>query len=223
MYKSGNEVDKKFKQAKYVYNQILKFKDRIFVKGGIDEEPGSYPLLTHISSFVAHSRAVFQYAQKEAKQSGHLSLHNNYVAKSNIIKFFKVICYSDIHEYTINTYYTVEGNSPIEPYDPKTHTAIGKPFSLYIEPLSDLDSPKDKNKDVKITITLGKRIRADNSLIKQLEDEGEIKLAKATRKGKEIFEEQECDGEKDIFKLCEAYLKEIEKFINFGRHNGFIS
>ncbi len=223
MYTSKNEIEKKLKQVKYVYKEISKFKNRIFVKSGLDEETGSYPLLTQISSFLAHARSILQYAQKEAKESGHQSKYDNYVGKNRIIKFFKIIRDSDIHEYTISSHMTITGESPIVSYDPETYTAIGKEVKFYVEPLSDLNSAKHKNKEVEIMITLGKRIKIENSFIQKLEDEGKKDLAGAARNGKELFEEQECDGEKDIFKLCEKYIRELELFINFGTTNGFIT
>lgn len=223
MYKSKNEIEKKLKQVKYVYKEISKFKNRIFVKNGLDGETGSYPLLTHISSFLAHARSILQYAQKEAEESGHQSKYDNYVSKNRIIKFFKMIRDNDIHEYTIGSHMTITGEGPIVSYDPETSTAIGKEVKFYVEPLSDLNFAKHKNKEVEITITLGKRIKIDNSFIKKLEAEGKKDLAEAARNGKELYEEQECDGEKDIFKLCEKYTKDLELFINFGITNGFIT
>ena len=223
MYKSKSEIRKKLRQVKYVYKEISKFKNRIFVKHGLDEETGAYPLLTNISSFLAHTRSILQYAQKESMESGHQSEYDNYVSKNRIIKFFKMIRDSDIHEYTIGLHVIVTGESPIVSYDSETNTAIGKELRIYVEPLSDLNSPKNKNTEVEITTYLGKRIKIDNAFIKKLEAEGKKDLAEAARDGKELYEEQECDGEKDIVKLCEKYIKELELFINFGITNGFIT
>jgi len=223
MYKSKSEIERKLRQVKYLYKEISKFKNRIFVKNGLDEETASYPLLTHISSFLTHARSILQYAQKEAKESGNQSKYVNYVSQNKIIKFFKTIRDSDIHEYTIGSHMTITAESPIVSYNSKTHTAIGKKFELYVEPLSDLDSSKHKNKEVEITITLAKKVKIDNAFIQKLEVEGKKDLAEAARNGKELYEEQECEGEKDIFKLSEKYVKELELFINFGITNGFIT
>jgi hypothetical protein len=223
MYKSKSEIEKKLKQAKYVYKEISKFKNRIFVNNGLDEETGSYPLLTHVSSFLAHARSILQYAQKEAKESGIQSKYDNYVSQNKIIKFFKTIRNSEIHEYTIGSHMTITGESPIVSYDSETHTAIGKKVEFYVEPLSDINSPKYKNKEVEITTALSKKIIIDNAFIQKLEAEGKKDLAAAARNGKELYEEQKCEGEKDIFKLCENYIKELELFINFGITNGFIT
>ena len=223
MYKSKNEIEKKLKQVKYVYKEISKFKNRIFVKNGLDEETGSYPLLTHIGSFLAHARSILQYAQKEAKESGHQSKYDDYVSKNRIIKFFKMIRDSEIHEYTIGSHMTIAGESPIVSYDSEAHTAIGKEVKFNVEPLSDLNSPKHKNQEVEITLTLGKKINIDSAFIQNLEAGGNKSLAEAAKNGEELYEEQECEGEKNIFKLCENYIIEIELFINFGITNGFIT
>lgn len=223
MYKSGKEIEKKLKQTKYVYNQILKFKNRVFINNGIDEKTGSYPLLTHISSFLALSRSVFQYAHKEADQSGLLSRYDDFVKNSEIVRFFKEIRDSDIHEYTINTHYTIKGDSPIGSSDPKTGIAVGKVVKLYVESLSDLDSPKDQNEEMEITVSIGKRIKIDSALIKQLEDKGDTDLVAAAQNGEELYEELSCNGEKDIFRLCENYLNEIKRFIKYGRDINFIT
>ena len=223
MYKSKSEIRKKLQQVKYMYNEISKFKNRIFVKNGLDEETGSYPLLTNIGSFLAHARSILQYAYKEAMESGNQAEYEEYVSQNEIIKFFKKIRDSEIHEYTIGSHTTVHAESPIISYDPETHTAIGKEVKLYVELLSDLDSPKNKNMEVEIVTTLGKKVEINNAYIQRLEAEGENDLAEAARNGKELYEEQECDGEKDIFKLCEKYIKELEIFINFGIANGFIT
>ena len=203
MYKSKNAIEKKLKQVKYIYKEISKYKNKIIVKNGLAEETGSYPLLVHISSFLAQARSILQYAHKEAKESGQLSKYNNYVSNNRIIKFFKMIRDSDIHEYTIGSHTTITGESPIIFNAPETDTSSGK--------------------EAEITITLCNRIKTDNSFIQQLEAEGEKDLAEAARDGKELYEELKCDGEKDIFKLCEKYIIELELFVNYGKSNGFIA
>jgi hypothetical protein len=221
MYKSKSEIEKKLGQVKFVYKEISRFKNRIFVNNGLDEETESYPLLTHISSFIAHSRSILQYAQKEAKESGKQSNYDNYVCQNKVIKFFKMIRDSEIHEYTIGSSTTMTIYSPIVSYDSETQNAIGKKVELNIEPLSSLNSTK--NKEIEMTITLTKKIKTDDAFIQKLEVEGNKDLFEAARNGKELFEEQECDGEKDIFKLCEKYIKELELFIEFGKTDGFIT
>jgi len=223
MYKCRSEIEKKLKQVRFVFGKISKFKGRIFVENGIDEETGSYPLLTEISSFLAHARSILQYAQKEAKETGNQSRYDNYVGKIKIIKFFKGIRDSEIHEYTLGSFTTISLKSPIVSYDPETHTAIGKKVGLYVEPLSDLASPKNENREAEIVVTLLKRVEINHALIKKLDSEGEKDLAEAARKGEALYEGLECDGEKDILKLCEKYIKELELFIGFGIANGFIS
>jgi len=223
MYKSKSEIEKKLKQVKYIYKEISKFKNRIFVKNGLNEETGSNPFLTNIGSFLVHARSILQYAQKEAKGSGNQLKYDNYVSQNKIIKFFKGIRDSEIHEYTIDSHTIIDANSSIISYDHETHIAIGKEVKLHVKPLSDLNSPKDEDREVEIVVTLQKRVEVNNTFIQKLESEGEEDLTEAARNGKEFYEEQECDGEKDVFKLCERYIKELEIFINFGIANGFIT
>ena len=223
MYKSKNEIDKKLRQVKFIYNEIRKFKNRVFEKDGLDETTRSYPLLTHLGSFLAHSRSVLQYAQKEAKESGKQFFYDDYVGQNTIFKFFKKIRDSEIHEYTINTHMEIIGESPIISYNPETRIGIGKEFTLHVESLEDLNSPKQINDDVKVTISLSKKIEVDETLIRIFETDGESKLAERARSGKDIFKIQRCEEECDIFRLCENYIDELEIFVEYGIENGFIT
>jgi len=223
MYKSKSEIEKKLKQVKYIYKVISKFKNRIFVKNGLNGETGSNPLLTYIASFLVQARSILQYPQKEAKESGNQLKYDNHVSQNKIIKFFKGIRDSEIHKYTIGSHTIIHADSSIISCDPETHTAIGKVVKLHVKQLSDLNSPKDEDREVEIVVTLLKRVEVNNTFIQKLESEGKEDLAEAARNGKEFYEEQECDGEKDVFKLCERYIKELEIFINFGITNGFIT
>ena len=223
MYKSKNEIDKKLKQVKYIRKEIEKFRGRVFVKEGLDEETGSYPLLTNVGSFLAHARSIFQYAQKEAKEAGCHEKYDNYVSQREIIKFFKGIRDREIHEYVITSCKTISADSSIVSYDPVSRTAIGKEVKVYVEKLSDLNTPKETNRDVEIQLMLTKRIEVTNSLINDFVAKGETELARAASEGEELFEELECDGEKDLFKLCDNYIDEIKRFIEYGIANGFIS
>ena len=223
MYKSLSEIERKLKQARYAYSRVCKFKGRYFVNDGLDEESGAYPLLLYLSAFIAQSRSVFQYAHKEAKRARLLLRYDSFIAASPIIKFFKAIRDSDIHEYAPSAHCCLEADSPLGPVDPQTGVATGKQVSLYVEPLSDLDCPKDTNHDFRITVTLGRRLNPTPSLIHDLEAEGKHDLVKAARNGNELYETQECEGESDLFKLCEAYISETMRFVEFGKHEGFIT
>jgi hypothetical protein len=202
MYRSKIAIERKLGQVKYMYGIVSKFKNRIFVRNGLDEGTDSYPLLTYLSSFVTLSRSILQYAHKEVSESGNVSKYNEYIGDRELFRFFRLIRDKEIHEYTVGTRTTVMGESRIASYDPETQSARGEPVSLYVEQLSDLDSPKDENRDVEILISIAKRSEGEDS---------------------DVYEELELDGEKDIFKLCEKYIDEIELFIAYGKENGFIT
>lgn len=82
MYKSKTQIEKKLAQSKYIFKQISKFRNRVFVKGGLDEETGARPLLTYLSSFLAHTRSVLQYAHREAKGSGKLAEYDKCILEN---------------------------------------------------------------------------------------------------------------------------------------------
>lgn len=223
MYKSLSEIEKRLTQVRYTYKQVGKFKGRVFVKGGLDEETGAYPLLVFFSAFIAQARSVFQCAYKEAKQAGLLSSYNSFLVTSPIVGFFKKIRDNDIHEYAPSTRVLLQAESPIKSVDPQTGRRVGKEVTLYVESLSDIDFPKATNHDFTITITLGKRLDLTHTLICTLEAEGKHDLVESARNGEDLFETQECEGESDIFKLCENYLSEVERFVEFGKNAGFIT
>ena len=180
-------------------------------------------MLTHVGSFLAHARSIFQYAQKEAKEAGLQSKYDSYVSNNDIIRFFKEIRDSEIHEYGIGSLMTITGHSPIDEYGSTTKIAIGKEFKINVEDLSDLESPRKSDKGAEIQITLLRRIEVTKSLIKDFILKGETDLVDAANDGKELYEELDCNGEKDLFKLCDNYINEIEQFIKFGTAKGFIS
>lgn len=223
MYKSKEQIEKKLRQSRYIFKQISKFKNRVFVNGGLDEETGARPLLAHLSSFLAHTRSVLQYAHREAKESGKLAEYQSCVAKNPIFKFFKDLRNTDIHEYTIGALTTVSATASVSSSntDPNVLTTGWVPF--LVEDLSDIDSPEGGNEQVSIEITLSKRIETTDELLRRLQSEGKHKLIEAAKRGEELYEMQEFEGETDLFELCERYLVELEEFVACGIAEGFIS
>jgi hypothetical protein len=223
MYRNRKQIEKKLGQSNYIYKQISKFNNRIFVKGGLDEETVARPLLAYLSSFLAHTRSVLQYAHREAEESGKLTEYQSCVTEKPIFRFFKGLRNSDIHEYTIGAYTTIAAIAPIasSDTDPNVLTTGWVPF--FVEELSDLDSPRDSNEQVTITTTLSKRIEVTDALLRRLEAEGKHNLVEAAKRGEELYEQQEFEGETNLFKLCERYLAELEDFVACGVAEGFIS
>ena len=154
MYNSKHEIEQKLNQVKYAWVQFKRYEGRIFVDGGRDPKTGSFPLINDLSSFITQARSVFQYAYKEANERGLLSSYDDFVNSHPIINCFKVLRDSDIHEYIPGTATTIKAHSPIEEIDRETGTSVGKPLKLYVEDLDDLDEPKDRNSDAKVTITI---------------------------------------------------------------------
>ncbi|NIM95050.1 MAG: hypothetical protein GTO18_15230 [Anaerolineales bacterium] len=223
MYRSRKQIEKKLAQAKYLYKQISKFKNRIFVKGGLDEETDARPLLTYLSSFLANTRSVLQYAHREAKESGKLAEYQSCVTEKPIFRFFKDLRDSDIHEYTIGTLTTISAIAPMSSPNADSDTLTSGWIPFLVEDLSDLDSPRDSNEQVTTTITLSERIDVTDTLIRHLEAKGKHDLAEAAKRGEELYEQQEFEGETDLFELCERYLMELEDFVARGVEEGFIS
>lgn len=223
MYKSKNQIDKKIKQVNFVNNEIQKFRGRIFVNEGIDPETGADPLLTHISSFLAHARSIIQYAYKEAKEMGKLGEFEDYVQNIKIFKMFKDVRNCDIHEYSIASRRIMSGTAIFDRTKSNTGEMVSKPMSIIVEDLKGLDNPNKKKSDVNVVYILRKKMTITVELIQYIKDEGLQDILEAICKGKEIFDEQELNGIYDIHSLCDIYVEELYKFIEFGEQREFIS
>ena len=223
MYKSKNQIDKKIKQVNFVNNEIQKYKSRIFVNDGIDPETGADPLLTHISSFLAHARSIIQYAYKEAKEVGKLDEYENYVQNIEIFKMFKNVRDSDIHEYSITSHATMSATANFNNTKNNSSKMVSEPMSIIVENLKDLNNPNKKKGDVNIVYTLRRKMTVTVELIQQIKDEGLQDIVEAICKGKEIFDEQELNGISNIHTLCDIYIEELYKFIALGEKRGFIT
>lgn len=217
MYKSKAEIEKKLSQTKYNLKQLTRFEGRFFVNQGRDHETGSYPLIAHLSSFLSSARSIFQYALKEAKNSGLQKTYEGFFDRSPVSKLFRDLRDDDIHQYMPGTHVAIEGITHI---DPETGVGTGK-FS--IEKLDDLDNPKDKNSDMTITTSVTRRIEVSPELIDELQSCGQSDLVDAARRGDPLYTIVECDGENDLFALCRKYMADVEAFFEYGQKEGFIT
>ena len=213
LYHSKIQVEKKLRQSHYIFHQLEEFKDRLFVKGCLDEETGTYPILTHLSSFLTQTRSVFQYAHKEACEKKKLADYEKCFNQKPIFRFFRDLRNHDIHEYTIGSHTTVNLVSKINLKNEEPEADTSK----------ESNSTEENKNKAEITRTISKRIEMTNELIKSLEAEGNHKLAEAAKKGEELYQVQEFNGESDFFLLCEQYLSDIEDFAECGINAGFIS
>lgn len=222
MYKSKSQIEKKLKQVKYAHNLIRKFDGRVLAHNGRDTETGAHPLIAHLSAFVAQARSVIQYANKEAKDSGHLTEYERFIESSEVFRLFKSVRNSDIHEYTIGTHtliLTIAYMSPAE----TPHTLVSAPIEMHIETVSDLDKPPKEQPHVKVVYTLCRRVGVTDYSIEQLGLEGQVRFTEAVRAGEELYEELELDGIKNLHELCDLYVAELEKFVIYGQDKGFIT
>ncbi len=226
-YKSWKEIEEKYKQTVYAHQEVNKFRGRIFVKHGLDDKSRTYPLIVKINTFLHHARSILQYALTEAKASKKTKLYNKCVSKALIFKELKTVRDKDIHQYVIKTYTIIRADSPITTlqYDPKKKkvVGIGKEFSMYVESLDDLDSPKARNTDVEIETLLLKRIDPSSGNIKKLKIQGKSEMADKLKRNEAVYESVEINGKKDIFELCDIYMAEIREFIKCGQASGFIT
>lgn len=223
MYRCKNQVDKKMKQVNFINNGIQKYRGRIFVNDGIDLETGADPLLTHISSFLAHAGSIIQYAYKEAKEVGKLNEYESYIRNIKIFRMFKDVRDSDIHEYSIASHAVMSATATFDTSKKNNGTMVSEPFSMIVEDLKDLNNPNKQKGDVNIVYNLRRKITITIELIQQVKDEGLHDMLEDICKGKEIFDEQELNGNSDIHNLCYIYIEELYKFFEFGQKQGFIT
>jgi hypothetical protein len=222
-YKSKAQIEKKQKQVNFMRNEIHKFKGRIFVNNGIDPETGAHPLITHLSSFLAHTRSIIQYAYKEAKESGKLNEFEQYIRRIDIFRLFREIRNSDIHEYTIGCHSTINAIAEVDTRSAKDGVVTSKPVRMVIESLDDINKPKKENPDVSVEYSLCKRVKVTDELLMELEAQGKQDLLKAAGEGKELYDSVDFLGNSDLHDLCDIYVEELNRFVEHGVRSGFIS
>ena len=196
MYKSKNHIEKKLAQAKYTIKEMQKFKGKVFVNNGVDQETGAYPLQVKISSFLACTRSVLQYAYKEAKEKGLVTAYETAVNKRPIIRAFKDLRDTDIHEMVIGTHTVISCSSQIK----KTETP-------------KIEETGSKAKEANIIHHFSRPLTVTNELIENLRKEGQINLADAAEARESLYEPVNFDGETDLFVLCEKYISNLDAFL----------
>ena len=97
MYKSKRHIESKLAQAKFVLNEMRKYRGKLFVNNGIDVETGAYPLQVNIGSFLVHARCVLLDARKESQARNMQHIYGAAVNKRPIIGVFAKLRDADIH------------------------------------------------------------------------------------------------------------------------------
>lgn len=193
-------------QAKYVLNQIQKYRGKVFVNNGIDPETGAYPLQANVSSFLAHTRSVLQYAYKECKERGALSAYESAVIRHPIIGVFRELRNTDIHEMVVGT-----------------HTVISFESKLF-ETEEQAKMHREENPAQPTIVNyISKPIPVTAGVIEQFRNEGRTDLADAANEGKALYQAIDFEGEKDLHVLCESYIDSLSEFINDLSQQGAIS
>ena len=104
-----------------------------------------------------------------------------------------------------------------------TNATCGKQDKFHVESLDHEDNQKGTTNNIVICISLSKPLTISDTLIENLKNQGDNDTVDALLRGETLYEIQECCGDKNIFSLCERYMLEIKRFIDYGIENGFIS
>lgn len=204
IYHSKFEVERKIKQVKFALKELLKYENRVFVKLGIDEETGCNPFEVRLGTFLIFSRSIFQYVHKEVKGTNLQNEYEQYCKSDEIISFFKEVRDSEVHSLSIVPSIVISLHSPLY---------FGK-------------RPENEPKETqapKIEYKIQRRMNNDEALFNLLEEQGEMELVEAAKKGEIIFEELNFKSNTNIFDLCRQYMKSIETFIETGISKGWIT
>jgi hypothetical protein len=206
MYRSKEQIEKKLAQAKYVFNQIQRYRGKIFVNNGIDDETGASPLQVHVSSFLAHTRSVLQYAYKECKVRENLSAYEAAVSDYPIIKVFRDLRNIDIHEMVIGT-----------------HTVVSFKCRIFKTEDEATRYSDENSSEPNVVNHISIPIIVTTELIDQLRSDGKDDLADAATEGKSLYQSIEFNGEKDLHVLCKGYIDSISLLVNNLSQQGAIS
>ena len=196
MYKSKRHIESKLAQAKFVLNEMRKYRGKLFVNNGIDPETGAYPLQVNIGSFLAHARSVFQYAYKESKERNMVCIYEVAVNKRPIIGVFKELRDTDIHEMPIGTGVIISDTVHF-------HTTDNPEKEKY----------KAELKETHIVNHLLNPIVVTKAIVEQLRKDGRIDLVGVADSGGSLHETVELDGEEDLYILCEKYIESLDDFV----------
>ena len=209
MYKSKSVIERKLKQVRFSYKRLMKRQGKVYVEGGLDSETGCYPADVDLGCFMALGRSIFQYAFKEIKEFDKANpgtpkqpLYDSHVSKTPIIGFFATLRNEDIHAGPSAHSVTITLHSPIS---------------------KEKAADAEEQRPTKVEYNILKISDPSPELHAELTAAGEHKLLKQSQEGNPIYEVQVCEGEKELFKLCEKYMKEIETFVQYGISKAFIT
>ena len=195
MYKSKAPIIDKLEQVKLAYERIAARQGQIVL-----EKRGRYHADLDFHAFVTSARSIFQYATKEIKESKKTS--------------------KSTYKQKLRLYDDYVGRVPIFKFfanlrDDEIHDGPAT-YGVTVE-----FGPKGLEPRVKYQIM--KRLETGPKLHRGLSLAGKHDLIEGMKKGGVIYQAVECDGEDDLFELCQNYVEEIEKFIDFGILSGFIT
>ena len=195
MYKSKAAIIDKLEQVKLAYGRIVARQDQIVLEKG-----GRYNADLDFHSFVTAARSILQYALEEIEETKKTS-------KSS-------------HKKKLGLYNGYVSNVPIIKFFGKL-----RDDEIHVGPATHhvmvVFGPKGSEPKVKYQIM--KRCKTGPKLHRSLSLAGKHDVIKEMKKGNVIYQAVGCDGENDLFKLCQNYIIEIEKFIEFGVQSGFIT
>lgn len=195
----------------------------------MDVATGADILETHMSSFVAQARSIFQYALKEIDTQEHdkkvkkQRIYHDFVSKSDIIKMFRDLRNSEIHESAIRSSTTVYLSSPINIPNSGLNNDTENTSDSNPDAQNNTTKEQDNTDKKSVHRKLLKKTEVTGQIISDLTLSGQNEILETKGIGDFIYEVQEIDGEDDLFNLCQLYVEAIENFIELGETNGFIS
>jgi hypothetical protein len=195
MYKSKAAILDKLQQVRVAHKRIIARQDRIVI-----EKEGRHPADLDFHSFVTSARSIFQYALKEIEEARKISRPS--------------------HMQKLKLYENYVSNVPIIKFfgDLRNEETHVKPFTHHVNVVF---GPKGTEPKVKYQIM--KRCKVGPKLYRTLALEGRHDLIESLKMGDIIYQPIKCNDQDDLFELCQSYVEEIEKFIDFGVKNGLIT
>ena len=215
-YRAKDAVISKLKQVRYVYfKRVKSYQGKVIVRGGLNQEYDCYPLNIDLGCFLTQCRSVLQYIRKEAEYKPEmLKLYNDYLGRTKVLSFFRDLRNAEIHAAPGGHQVQITMDSVILPMHIRNEQELREWQEQH-----GRTSPRK----AEIVYRLRKMIIPDDVLYDKLKNEGRDDLLRAIEEGKNLYEEQELEGEGDLFILCEKYLKEIENFVDYCCNKGIIS
>jgi hypothetical protein len=180
------------KEAEYAFKRLSMFRGKVFVYNGRDMQTGAYPIRTYLGDFVSEARSVLQCIGKEMRQAGRWAEYETLVASHPVFGFFKKIRDSNVHDYVPSIHTTISATVQL--------TRLNGRDARLGESMRPDPGPEDHPTEATVKTTLGRRV------------EPTAELLDAAKRGEELYEELELDGESDMHVLCERYLAELKQF-----------